>query len=377
MQPTPILRALDIARWAPSGDNSQSWRFTITSELSATISVKRDRENMYEFNRGVPVMLSIGILLETLRIGASAEGYSIAWDYTGFEDDHFKLAVKLIHDQTPTDPLLPYVTTRSVNRKAMKMTPLTSVEKEAMAASLGTDMRVVWHEGRKEKWASTKLIMLATDLRLRMKASFLVLTRVLEWDCLTSETRMPVATVPTSPLTRHIMRWCFVAWPRMRFMATYMGGTIVPILETDLIPCIRSAAHLTLEAAEQPNNPVAFINHGMRLQRFWLTATSLGLTIQPLYSHLMLSYYGEHEPESLETDCIRRKVIRLARKVRNYMEPRGIEPNKVIFIARIGHPYPQKLLVRSLRMPLEKLIEADISGTQPVVVASSSIRNAG
>ena len=56
-----IWRILDLARWAPSGDNSQPWRFRIDGDDAVTILIKHKAgANVYEYNNGQPTLLSAG-----------------------------------------------------------------------------------------------------------------------------------------------------------------------------------------------------------------------------------------------------------------------------------------------------------------------------
>ena len=79
-----IEKILDLARWAPSGDNGQPWRFQITGEDSLRITIRDEAaNNVYEYNDAQPTLLSAGMLLETLRIAASQHGRALSWEYKG------------------------------------------------------------------------------------------------------------------------------------------------------------------------------------------------------------------------------------------------------------------------------------------------------
>ena len=74
-----IEQILDLARWAPSGDNSQPWRFEIKGEDALRVHIALD-DNVYEFDRARPTLLSAGMLLETLRLAASRKGRMVWWE---------------------------------------------------------------------------------------------------------------------------------------------------------------------------------------------------------------------------------------------------------------------------------------------------------
>jgi len=66
-----LLKILDLARWAPSGDNTQPWRFEIVSDKHLAIHGNDTRDwCVYDFN-GHASHMAHGALLETLRIAAT------------------------------------------------------------------------------------------------------------------------------------------------------------------------------------------------------------------------------------------------------------------------------------------------------------------
>src|SRR5688572_32817645 len=69
-----IEQILDLARWAPSGDNTQPWRFEIIGDDHAIIHGFDTREHCVYDLMGHASQMAIGALLETLRIAASGLG---------------------------------------------------------------------------------------------------------------------------------------------------------------------------------------------------------------------------------------------------------------------------------------------------------------
>ena len=55
---TPVEQVLDLARWAPSGDNTQPWRFDITGERTRRLTLEangpRSRELLGYLNATAP-----------------------------------------------------------------------------------------------------------------------------------------------------------------------------------------------------------------------------------------------------------------------------------------------------------------------------------
>src|SRR5690348_12513934 len=74
-----IQQVLDIARWAPSGDNTQPWRFQILSDLSALIHGFDTRDRcVYDLDAHAS-RLSHGALLENAGLAATRFGCSATY----------------------------------------------------------------------------------------------------------------------------------------------------------------------------------------------------------------------------------------------------------------------------------------------------------
>ena len=84
--PQTIHDILDLARWAPSGDNTQVWRFEVLGPDHVAVHFHDTREDtVYDF-RGRPSQLSHGTLLETMTIAATAHG--LRTEIARRPDDH-------------------------------------------------------------------------------------------------------------------------------------------------------------------------------------------------------------------------------------------------------------------------------------------------
>src|SRR5258706_12299954 len=63
-----IEQILELARWAPSGDNTQPWRFELTGDDRLVVHGFDTREHCVDDFEGHPSQISIGAILETLGI---------------------------------------------------------------------------------------------------------------------------------------------------------------------------------------------------------------------------------------------------------------------------------------------------------------------
>ena len=364
---SPLMEILKIARWAPSGDNAQPWRFRIygPDALSVLLHDHSDRD-VYEYRCAEPSVLAGGMLLESMRIAASAAGRAMVWQYMGREGTRYRidLSFKEVSGLEP-DPLYSWLPMRSVDRRTYRLRPLTPAQKADLEQSLGTSLRVVWHEDLKARWDLARLGAKATDIRLRIPEAFEVHRRAVDWDHAHSPTGIPAGTVGLDRITLKVMRWGMRDWSRMRTL-NRLCGTIGAQLQLDLLPGVASAAFFTIESADMvpsAEERVPFLlRNGERIQRFWLTATKLGLVLQPEFAVLAFSHYGCRSIAFTGEPVMLRRAAGLAADFRTRFDK---EPDDILFIGRIGSPRSTVTAHRSVRLPLSELIESDVSAGSP------------
>src|SRR3954463_11866861 len=116
--PKAIEAVLDLARWAPSGDNAQPWRFRIPGEREVEILVRRSNPNIYEYRQGEPTLISAGALLEKIALAPPAFGMEAAWRYDGSAEgiDHIRVAFRDDSTAAVSD-LFHEIRRRSVDRR--------------------------------------------------------------------------------------------------------------------------------------------------------------------------------------------------------------------------------------------------------------------
>jgi molybdopterin/thiamine biosynthesis adenylyltransferase len=130
----PIERILDLARWAPSGDNDQPWKFEIVDETHVVIHANDTRDwCVYDLD-GTSSQIAVGALLETLAIAASAEGMRAEARRRQDSPDGAPLIdVRLVPDpEVARDALLPFIKARVTQRKPFTERALSSGQKQTL-----------------------------------------------------------------------------------------------------------------------------------------------------------------------------------------------------------------------------------------------------
>lgn len=349
-----VRQILDAARWAPSGDNTQPWRFELVDDLRFVIHGHDTRSDCVYDLDGRPSQISLGALIETASIAASAHGLALSSTRRqGLPDDHPTFDITLARRPgLAPDPLLAWVATRSVQRRPYKVRPLATKDMASLAESVGPHFKIQWACGwrLRRQWAG--LLWQNAKLRLTMPEAFEVHRRVIEWDARQSKDRIPDRALGADPLTLQLMRWAMASWPRVNFLNTWLGGTIAPRLAMDLWPALACAGHVAIVAARPPTNIDDFVAAGRAVQRFWLTATAAGLQHQPEMTPIIFRRYAQEN----RAFTVKAELQTLANQLAARFESLAgaATADRVVWLGRIG--YGSGPAARSIRKPLRDLM---------------------
>jgi nitroreductase len=351
--PQPIAEILELARWAPSGDNTQPWRFEVIDDHHLIVHAFDTRDHCVYDLDGHPSQIAHGALLETLAIAASAHGLRAEIRRRPDSPDTRPVYwVELAPDsQLPPDPLLPFVKLRSVQRRAMRTAPLTPSQKQALQDALGNAYAVRWFEGGAQRWRLAKLMFANAKLRLTLPEAYTVHRDIIEWQARFSEDRVPDQALGLDAVTLKLMRWIMVSWRRVRFFNTWLAGHLTPRIELDLLPGVFCAAHFAILANKALKTLDDYVAAGRAVQRFWLTATRLGLQLQPEVTPLIFGRYVRDGIEFSRMPGASDMAARLGKRFARILQ--DVPVGQVAFMGRIGSG--KAATSRSLRRPVERL----------------------
>lgn len=353
--PRPTADILEFARWAPSGDNTQPWRFEIIDEYHLIIHAFDTRDHCVYDLDGHPSQIALGTLLETLAIAASTHGLRAEFkrkqDILKARPVYF---VELIADtQLQPDPLFHCIKHRSVQRRPLRRISLTSVQKQILQNAIGKFYTIRWFEGDMQCWRFAKLMFDNAKLRLTLPEAYAVHRDIIEWKAQFSEEKVPDQALGLDTMTLKLMRWVMASWQRVEFFNTYLAGHLIPRIEMDLLPGIFCAAHFAILANKAPETIDDYVAAGRVVQRFWLTATNLGLQLQPEMTPLIFSRYVRENRIFSQMTGAMDTAASLANKLSSLLQVNQVE--QVVFLGRIGNG--TAATSRSLRLSVERLIE--------------------
>lgn len=349
-----LLKILDLARWAPSGDNTQPWRFEIIAADHVAIHGFDTREHvLYDFE-GHPSHMAHGALLETLRIAASGFQLDAVWAVRlGSPEDAPVYDVRL--REAPgmeVDSLLPYIERRVVQRRPMRMTPLTDSQRQNIEHAAGPNYVVQFFERPVVRFRVARLLWANAYIRLTCPEAFHVHREIIEWGARFSDDRLPEGAIGVDPITARLMRWVMGSWGRVEFFNRYLMGTVAPRLQLDLVPAVACAAHLLLRPRKPLSSLSDYVEAGVTMQRIWLTVTANNLHLQPEMTPVIFRWYAQAGRDLSAKTAINAKVRLLASDFEALAGASTEDP--FVFFCRVGlSPVPKS---RSLRKNLSRLL---------------------
>lgn len=348
------LRVLDLARWAPSGDNTQPWRFEVlTSDHFIVHGFDTRGECVYDLD-GHASQIALGALLETIAIAASGEGCKADFNlWRDTPEQRPTIEVTLAErDRQRVDPLLACIRRRSTQRRLLSPAPLAPEAKRALECSLGGGYSILWLDTWPTKWKIASLLFANGGLRLTCPEAYEVHARVIEWGARFSEDRIPAAAVGLDPLAQRLMSWVMRSWPRVSFFNAYLGGTLWPRFKLDLLPALFCGAHFLLLGDTVTSGMAARLDAGRRLQRLWLETARHDLQLQPEYTPLVFAEYVRTQRRFTRKTHLLHKAERLTTRLSDLVGTDVLR--RAVFMGRIG--YGGTPSARSLRRPLNELL---------------------
>lgn len=354
-----VEELLDMARWAPSGDNTQPWRFEILGPRQWVVHGRDTRDDCVYDLDGHSSQMALGALLETLAVGASRYGLTVSWERRcGTAESALAFDVRCHVSGCAEDPLAPFIRQRSVHRRALGTRALTAQEKQRLESSVGPDYRVVWLEGLSMRAKAAALMFSSAGLRLSMPEAYRVHRKVIQWRARFSEDRIPDQALGLDPVTLRLMRLAMHSWGRVDFCNRFLAADWLPRIEMEVIPSLACAAHFLVVANEPQVTTDQYVDAGRGMQRFWLTATMLGLQLQPQMTPLIFARYVREGIQFSKAPGMAEKAQGVRQRLADLVGAAAAD--RGVFMGRLGEGPPAS--ARSTRRPLKDLMRGQHHG---------------
>jgi hypothetical protein len=336
-----LFKILELARWAPSAENVQVWRFKIINDHQFEIYIDRELSILGSGGE-YGILHGLGCLLETIEIAASHYQFDVTWQYLKPANAAHQLNVTLHKSQEKTlDPLFDFIQTRSVNRMAYANELISNSLQSELLEILNSPYSCIFQSSKQQKNKFATQVLHSSMLRYCSTDFIQGIEETLEGSEFYSYDKMPLQSLGLSNFENAFFKWG-VKHPRfMKIMNQFLGGSFFTALRLDVVPILSAPGVFYLVDSNSDENPQTIIQQGKMIQRFWLSISKLGLVLQPYYIMPVLCHYQNY--------------LKTARRAKKITSLTANQP--FFFCGRIGYPKSSaQPTSRSLRLPLQELI---------------------
>ncbi len=352
-----LVKILDAATYAPSGENAQPWHFIVSesqSPFTISVFVNSDRDSSPYGWGSRASYVAIGAALENIKIAASEFNMRTELRLFPSSDQLHVADITLCTADIHVDPLLGAIRKRITNRKPYHTKPIppdilaklqacrtdesvhirltTDTEKRRVLAHAGTTNELIMLNNKSLHEYFFSHINWSTSEDTQKKIGFYIKTLELP---------------PPAVFGFKLMR----SWARARFLNTVFRMNAF-VQKTNAAIYEKSPALGVIYADTE--SPESAVRCGMTLQRFWLEVTASGLVLQPIAGLLYIHLRIAHDTDTQDFSPEERAVIETAYTDIDRTFQLGSAP--AYFMFRIGYADPAS--AQAVRFPV-----AEVSAT--------------
>lgn len=339
-----IKEILNIAIWAPSGDNSQPWRFEIKNNELYIFNIP-DRDNPILNFKQSGSYVAHGGLMENISIVASHFGYNV--NPALFPDSSNENLVAIISFQKShikDSPLYDYIKQRVTNRRPYKNESLTQKQKNTLLDGI-EDIeggKVIFAEDREKKKIIGNAASTMERVALETPAIHKLFFGGILWrrkDNEDGKGGLYIKTLEVPPPVRIAFRF-LKNWTITNILNKIGFSKLAA--KGNAQTYAKSSALYVVVMDNDTNRD--FINAGRISQRVWLNATKLGLSVQPVTGILFLA----RRVLAGDTDVFSSLHIPLIKNAYEQIKSTfGVQNGTIAMMFRVG--YAKKPTARSFR----------------------------
>lgn len=349
-----IQKILEVSINAPSGSNSQPWKFKVYENQVDVIALPEKDHPVLNFrNRGTWV--AHGALLENILVASSAVSYKTTFKVF-LESSHPNLTARIFFEkglpQKKEGMLYNSISKRATNRKPYKLIPLTAPQKEALMESVqeiggGVDIKLI--EDREkiktlgEASAVNEIVTLENRLLHRLFFDEIVWTKEEEQK---RGQGLFLKTMELKPPQERALR-LFRNWKLMKLLNKFKIARQIAHGNAK----IYSSAPV-MGAIIVKDNDEEFLKAGRLLERVWLKVISFGFSLQLVTGVL---FFHQNIKAGNKKDFSDEHIKLIGEAYDKMASVFGVDSGIIALMFRIGDG--GEPTARSLKIPPEIILE--------------------
>lgn len=273
-----IKKILEISVNAPSGGNSQPWKFKIeNNRIYIFANPEKDHPVLNYRNRGT--WLAHGALIENIIIASCEFGYKADIDiFPDKNNQNLTAIINLEKSNCAKDSLFSAISLRATNRKPYRKEPLGEEKKNDLLSVIKNEeakmsVRLIDNEEKMnelgEAMSAAEIVMFENKLLHKLMFKEVVFTKKEEQK---KQSGLYVKTMELKSPQQIALR-IFKYWPIMNFLNRKANLARTIAAENAKIYASNSAIGVIFTEDKDE----AFIQVGRTMERLWLKATEMGL----------------------------------------------------------------------------------------------------
>lgn len=285
--PNEVIRFLvTMGTWAPSADNCQPWKFSWDGN---TLSLLKDPDRtgfFYDINQE-STFITFGAVIENIRIAATHYGFSSSTQIFPHGANHWVVArMKFEQTDVAEDPLFSSLKHRCVNRKpyreeAIPQSIIDQLEDEVVQTPGGN---MVWIDDDNSKKIMKEIVFNADRVLFEDKRLHQGLFRWIRMGKNSNgKDGMSLDVLELNlfqqPAFKMISNWSIQSLLNPFGASRTAGYNSIALLKNSAAYCLLTTDRRT---------PNAYINGGRMMERFWIKANALDLSVQPMAGFVFL-----------------------------------------------------------------------------------------
>lgn len=288
MEEILIQKLIDAGIRAPSGDNCQPWRFVVNGNVIELYNLPERDNSLYNWGQRASYVAH-GALLENMATAASQLGYTLSVDLFPDESDtNFIARATLIKGTAKSESLYDSIFKRCTNRKPYAKTCLTPDERSQIITAGNTSNGAKLHlleDPGKIKLLAHAAAMNEKILLENSKMHHFFFSHI-NWTKKEDAEKSVGFYIKTLelPMPAQFAFKLFSHWKFLKIVNKLRASDFV--VKQNAKVYAASAAFCAIVIKDK--DPKSFITAGRIMERLWLTATKLNLSLQPLTGILFL-----------------------------------------------------------------------------------------
>ena len=349
--PDEVIRYLvTMGTWACSADNCQPWDFIWDGNILSLLKDPKRSGFFYDVNHE-STYITFGAVIENIRIAATH--YGLKTDIKLFpskENQNIIAEIKFLQTDIDKDPLHPFIMDRCVNRKPYlkkKIEPdIVQKLKDVVSETTGAGM--IWIDGKDDKRIMRNITYNADRILFedkRLHEGLFRWIRIKKEDA-SKKDGMNLNVLELSWFQKQafpiLANWRALSWLNKIGMSRAPGINSIILLK-------QSPAHCLLTMNDR--SPSAYINGGRMLERFWIKANGLGLSLQPMAGFIFLLNHLNHDGALQFSENHRASIQNINKKIEKILREQKNRVPTMFF--RIG--YAARPMARTPRRPVDEI----------------------